>query len=125
MRPPARPALVGSAARHRPGGCPLIAGALALAVGILAASLSPAHAEDCWQDVTTHGCTPPNHLLQFKNNCGGSRTINVCTKDSDGNYNRYAQSAGGGMVAHIYDGSCNRSVRYTYRRDGGVPNCPQ
>lgn len=99
---------------------------------ILAAGVAPAWAENCWTDVTTHGCAAGGwHLLQFRNNCaGGTRLINVCVKwtsgASAGVVNRLANSTAGGGVAQIQPGMCdNGDISYTFRFDGSVPGCPQ
>lgn len=100
----------------------------ALAVTALA---GPAAAQNCWVDVTTHeACKPTEYMsLQFKNICGGGqRTINTCVKwtsgPNSGVVNRLGAYASGGQVAVINPGLCNGSLRYTWRRDGSVPNCP-
>jgi len=105
--------------------------ALAAAI-VVAAGAAPVRADNCWSDVTTHGCVAGGwHLLQFRNNCaGGTRTINVCVKwtsgASAGVVNRLANSAAGGGVAQITPGMCaNGDLSYTFRYDGSVPGCPQ
>lgn len=99
---------------------------------VMAALVTPAAAQNCWTDVTTHGCTSGNtwHILQFRNNCsGGQRTVNVCVKwtsgSAAGRVNRFGAYANGGQVAEVNPGLCSMGgLRYTYKYDGSVPNCP-
>jgi len=99
---------------------------------VAAGAASAAWADDCWTDVTTHGCAAGGwHQLQFRNDCnGGTRLINVCVKwtsgASAGVVNRLAASAASGGVALIQPGMCdNGDISYTYRVDGSVPGCPK
>ena len=100
---------------------------------VLMAGAAPAWAQNCWTDVTTHGCANGGwHLLQFRNNCAGeARTMNVCVKwtsgPSAGVINRLASlPIGGGGVAQIQPGMCaNGDLAYNWRSSGLVPDCPK
>lgn len=91
----------------------------------------PTLAENCWSDVTVHGCAAGAwHTLQFRNNCaGGPRTVNVCVRWTSGTgagqVNRLAGSAAGGQVVRMTPGLCsNGGIQYRYNLDGSVPSCP-
>ena len=106
--------------------------ACVIALGAFLA-VTAAHAQECWEDVTTNGCEGGEggadfHQIQLRNTCSGG-TVNVCVKwtsgDSAGVVNRFAGYAGAGEVATITPGMCqNGDLQYTYNTDGSVPDCP-
>lgn len=86
----------------------------------------PALAQACFTDSSQRTCGPNGMwVLQFRNSCTDTRTIQVCIIWSNGGTpSRPAATAGPGQIASITVGSCTGDTfQYLWQPSGVIPTC--